>query len=408
MATERIVKALRAEITELEKNGTNKGAEMVITGIIPPKDGKGPRYIVKGSDKEFLKMNSNAYLGLSMDKEVIKAEEEASLKYGVGPGAVRFISGTYDIHMKLEEKLAQFHGRKAAMIFSSAYATSLGVIYPLINSDTIVISDALNHNCIINAMRLSRPADKMIYKHNNMAELKECLEKAVGKAKRIVVVTDGIFSMRGDFAPLPELVKICNSFDDKFEEGVITVADDSHGIGAYGKTGRGTEEHTGAKVDVLIGTLGKAFCVNGGYVTGDPTIIEYLREKAPTYIYSNPITCGECGAVLKVLEIIDSPKGKERLDHISKLTKKFEDGLKALGFETIDGPHPVTPLVVRDTEKTSSIVKFLKENGILATGLNFPVVPKGDQEIRFQINGDHTEKDIEYTLEVLKKYNETH
>lgn len=408
MAAKRVVKALRAEITELENKGTNKGAEMVITGIISPKDGKGPRYIVEGSDKEFLKMNSNAYLGLSMDKDVIKAEEDASRKYGVGPGAVRFISGTYDIHIELEKKLAQFHGRKAAMLFSSAYSTSLGVIYPLISKETIIVSDALNHNCIINAMRLSRPVGKMIYKHNCMADLKETLEKAVGKAKRVVVVTDGVFSMRGDFAPLKEFVEICDSFNDKFEEGVITVVDDSHGIGAYGKTGRGTEEHTGAKVDVLIGTLGKAFCVNGGYVTGDPTIIEYLREKAPTYIYSNPITCGECGAVLKVLDLVDSPKGKERLEHISKLTKMFEDGLKSLGFETIDGPHPVTPLVLRDTEKTSSIVKFLKENGIVATGLNFPVVPKGDQEIRFQINGDHTEKDIEYTLDVLKKYNETH
>jgi len=284
----------------------------------------------------------------------------------------------------------------------------LGVIYPLMTKETMVISDELNHNCIIQAIRLSRPAEKMIYKHNNMDELEARMQEAVGKGKRCMVITDGIFSMRGDYAPLDKIVELCEKYNDKFEEGVFSVVDDSHGVGALGKTGRGTEEYLNTKVDVLIGTLGKAFGVNGGYVTSSETITTYLREKAPMYIYSNPITNSEAAAVLKVLDIIDSPQGLKRLEHLAEMTAKFEKGLIDLGYETIEGPHPVVPLMVRDTPKTAELVKYLTENGVLGTGLNFPVVPKGDEEIRFQVNADHTEADIDYVLGVLKKYKETH
>ena len=187
----------------------------------------------------------------------------------------------YEPHVALEKKLASFLGREAGMIFSSAYVTSLGVIVPLTTPETVMVSDELNHNCIIQAMRLSRPAGKFIYKHNDMADAEAQLKAAVGKGKRALVVTDGIFSMRGDHAPLDELVAICKKYEDQFPEGVITIVDDSHGIGAFGPTGKGTEEYTGAKVDVLIGTLGKAFGVNGGFVVSSATIIEYLRETAP-------------------------------------------------------------------------------------------------------------------------------
>jgi glycine C-acetyltransferase len=306
--------------------------------------------------------------------------------------------------LALEKKLAEFHGREAGMIFSSAYVTSLGVIYPLTTKDTVTISDELNHNCIIQAMRLSRPAAKFIYKHNDMKDLEAKLEEAIGKGKRCLVITDGIFSMRGDFSPFNELTEICARYHDKFEDGVVTIADDSHGVGAFGKTGRGTEEYTGAKVDILIGTLGKAYGVNGGYVVASKTVIEYLREQAPMYIYSNPITCSEAAATLKVLELVDSEWGVKRLAHLSAMTKKFEDGLKEAGFETIEGPHPVVPLMVRDTAETTKLVKYLTDNGVLGTGLNFPVVPKGDEEIRFQVNADHTEADIDHVIQILKNY----
>jgi glycine C-acetyltransferase len=193
-------------------------------------------------------------------------------------------------------------------------------------------------------------------------------------------------------------------YDDRFEEGVITLIDDSHGVGAFGQTGRGTEEYTGTRVDIIIGTLGKAFGVNGGYVVSNRKIIDFLRETAPMYIYSNPITVSEAAAALKALEILDSPTGLEIIAHLRAMTKRFEKGLIELGYETIPGEHPVVPLMVRDTAQTVDLVKFLTENGVLGTGLNFPVVPRGDEEIRFQVCADHTVADIDYVLEVLKRY----
>nr|HQI06173.1 aminotransferase class I/II-fold pyridoxal phosphate-dependent enzyme [bacterium] len=371
--------ALIKHVDELKAKGIAKGAEKVITKVIPAKGENGPRFIVEGyGDREFIKMNSNSYLGLSLRKDVMAAEEHGTATYGAGPGAVRFISGTYRPHIELEERLAKFHGRESGMIFSSAYVTSLGVITPLTTAETVIISDELNHNCIINAMKLARPSAKLIYKHNDMADLEAKLNESVGKGKRCIVITDGVFSMRGDFCPFDQFVAICKKFDDKFEEGVTTVADDSHGVGAYGITGRGTEEVTGAKVDILIGTLGKAYGINGGYVVADKAVTDFLRQTAPMYIYSNPITVGETTAVLKVLDILESPEGIKILKHLSEMTARFEKGLVDNGYETIPGPHPVTPLMVRDTQKTSQIVQWLTDKGVLATGLNYPVVPKGD------------------------------
>lgn len=405
MSLDKLNKVLAQDVEALENKGTAKGAEMIIEKIIPAANEKGPRYIMRGfGDKEFIKMNSNSYLGLSMNPEVIKAEEAAAVEYGVGPGAVRFISGTHKPHIELEERLAKFHGRESAMLFSSAYVTSMGVIVPLATKDAVFVSDELNHNCIIQAMRLSRPAGKFIYKHNDMADMEAKLQEAIGVGKRVLLVTDGVFSMRGDFAPLDEINRIVAKYNDKFEEGIITIADDSHGVGAYGEKGLGTEAVTGGKMDILIGTLGKAFGVNGGYVVSSKEVTRYLRETAPMYIYSNPITNSECAAVLKVLDILQSDEGEKRLNHLAEMTARFEKGLVDNGMETIAGPHPVTPLMVRDTEKTSKIVEHLKQHGVLATGLNFPVVPKGDEEIRFQINGDHTAADIDYVIDVLKSF----
>jgi len=407
MSLRKLNDALQLELDGLYKTGSAKGKEMVITGVKPAEGNKGPRYYVEGKgDNEFLKMNTNSYLGMSLRKDVIEAEEKAAREFGVGPGAVRFISGTYKAHTVLEEKLAKFHNREAGMIFSSAYVTSLSVLFPLITKDTVLISDELNHNCIIIAIRLSKPAVKGIYKHNDMNDLEAKIFENIGKGKRVIAITDGIFSMRGDNAPLDKFVEICEKYSDKFDEGIISIIDDSHGIGAFGKTGRGTEEYCGTKVDIVIGTLGKSFGVNGGYVVASKQIIEYLREKAPMYIYSNPITVSEASAALKAIEILDSSEGLEILEHLRNMTKRFEDGLKEAGYETIEGEHPVVPIMVRDTKKTSELVKYLIENGILATGLNFPVVPKGDEEIRIQISADHTKYDIDYAIGVLKKFKE--
>jgi len=203
MGLNNLEKVLSQTLKELKNEGRLKGKEYIITKIKKAEGKKGPRYFLKGkSVQEFIRMNSNSYLGMSLREEVIQEEENATKKYGVGPGAVRFISGTFQSHRELEKRLAKFHQRDDAMLFSSAYSTVVGILTPLITSDTIVISDELNHNCIINALRLSRPKDKKIYKHLDMKELEDRIKESIGQAKRLIIITDGIFSMRGDNAPL--------------------------------------------------------------------------------------------------------------------------------------------------------------------------------------------------------------
>ena len=253
-------------------------------------------------------------------------------------------------------------------------------------------------------MRLARPKDKKVYAHNDMGQLEGALTQAVGTARRAVVVTDGIFSMRGDHAPLATIMDLAHRYDAEFPENVLVVADDSHGVGAFGETGRGTEEYTGARVDLLVATLGKALGVNGGYVVGSKTILSFLRETSPFYIYSNPITPAEAAAAGKALELLDSERGKVLLAHLRAMTRRFEAGVIDLGYETLPGDHPVTPLMIRDTARTAHLVAHLKENGVLATGLKFPVVPRGDEEIRFQISAEHTAADIDEVLAALESW----
>jgi glycine C-acetyltransferase len=410
MPVDRLSAILSKHVADLEQAGTAKGAESVVVAVKPAETDRGPRFLLRGEgEKEFLRMNSNSYLGMGLRPEVIEAEEVATREFGAGPGAVRFISGTYEPHVTLERELASFHRREAGMIFSSAYAAIVSTITPLVTPETVLVSDELNHNCIINAMRLSRPAGKAIYGHNDVAALERALEEWKGKAERAVVVTDGIFSMRGDHAPLDEIAAACARHDDGYAENVVLIVDDSHGVGAFGRTGRGVEEHTGGgPVDVLVGTLGKAFGVNGGYVVADAPTIAFLRESSQMYIYSNPITAGEAAAALASVRIVASPEGEALLARLRALTKRFEEGLGRIGIETIPGAHPVVPLMIRDTRKTRDLVAYLYDHGVLVTGLAYPVVPRGDEEIRTQINADHTESDIDHVLALLAKYEATH
>jgi glycine C-acetyltransferase len=406
MPLSKFAKDLQAGLSELEKAGTAKGKEQVVTDVRKADGGFGPRYYLDGyGNQAFLRMNANSYLGMSLRQEVIEAEEDAAAKYGVGPGAVRFISGTFEPHVELEKALAAFHRREDCMLTSSAYTSVLGVISTLTTPETVILSDELNHNCIINSMKLARPKGKKIFPHLDMKALDEAIAESIGVCDNLIVVTDGVFSMRGDYAPIDEMCDVIRKHNDRFPKDIVFVVDDSHGVGALGKTGRGTEEYTGATgVDILVATLGKAFGVNGGYIVSDHSVIQFLREKNPFYIYTNPITPSEATASLKAVQVLQSDKGKELLRHLREMTARFERGLIDLGYETIPSEHPVVPLLVRDTQKTTEMVEFLRERGVLATGLNYPVVPKGDQLIRFQVTADHTPKDIDYALSVLKDY----
>lgn len=245
--------------------------------------------------------------------------------------------------------------------------------------------------------------NKSIYKHNDMSDLQRCLDEVSPEIERVVIIFDGVYSMRGDTAPIDQIIKITAPYTSKFKDGVITVVDDSHGIGAFGATGRGTPEYCGALPDIIVGTFGKAFGVNGGFIAASSTIVEAVRQKADTYIYTNPLSAADCAAAMTAINICDSTEGKVLLQNLKDRQKQFRSGLATLGKETIDGPHPVIPLMIRSTEYTHKLVKTLFSNGILVVGLTFPVVPKGDESIRFQINAAHTEEDVACAIDILAK-----
>jgi glycine C-acetyltransferase len=403
MSLERQNATLVEEVAALEREGRAKAAERIIVGYVPGTDGRGPRYRLQGSDQEFLRMNSNSYLSLSFHPAVLEAADRACHEFGTGPGAVRFIDGTSVEHTALEARIARFVGRPAARAFNSAYTSVLGTAIALSTSDTFWVGDELNHNCIIRAMRIANvpKEQRAIFAHNDVADLRRQLASVPAGVGRVMVIFDGIFSMRGDNAPVTEILAAVAEHEARFRDGVVTVMDDSHGIGAYGATGRGTEEFCSARVDVLIGTFGKAFGVNGGFVAGSRELIEAVRQKADTYIYTNPLGAADCAAAVAAIDIADSAEGHGRLANLAARTAQFRDGLRSLGLESIPGPHPVVPLVVRDTDRTRRMVGGLFDRSILAVGLTFPVVPKGSETIRFQVNAAHTAKDIEQVLDAL-------
>jgi glycine C-acetyltransferase len=349
-------------------------------------------------------MNSNSYLSLSHHPALLEAADAASRSFGTGPGAVRFIDGTFAPHAELETTIARFVGRPAARVFNSAYTSTLGLAMTLAGPRTYWIGDELNHNCIIRAMRIANvPRERRaIFKHNDVEDLRRRLDEIPEGVGRVVVIFDGIFSMRGDHVPLDVVVDVVSRHHGRYRDGVVTVMDDSHGIGAYGATGRGTEEHCAAKADIVVGTFGKAFGVNGGFIAGSAELVEAVRQKADTYIYTNPLGAADCAAAVKAVEIAEGPEGRERLGNIGDRTGQFRAGLDALGLESIPGPHPVVPLLVRDTDRARGMVRGLFERGVLAVGLTFPVVPRGDETIRFQINAAHTRDDIDEVLAAIE------
>jgi glycine C-acetyltransferase len=408
MPLNRLDRALTREIDALAAEGRAKAPERVITAYLPPAGARGPRYRLRGNPREFIRMNSNSYLSLAHHPELIRAADEATHGLGVGPGAVRFIDGTFEPHAALEEGVARFIGKPAAKIFNSAYTTNCGVALAISTPRTYWIGDQLNHNSIIRAMRIAGVpgTHKAIYAHNDMDDLARCLDAVPEAVERVVIVFDGIFSMRGDCAPIEGIQALAERHHARFPDGVITVVDDSHGIGAFGARGRGALEHTGTAPDIVVGTFGKAFGVNGGFAAASPTVVEALRQKADTYIYTNPLSVADCAAALKALEICDSPEGRQRLAHLGERVAQFRRGIGGLGRESIDGPHPIVALLVRDTPRTHRLVRHFFDHGVLVVGLTFPVVPRGEETIRFQLNAAHTAADVEEVLGVLAQFPE--
>src|SRR3989339_197229 len=374
MSQKKFFSVLKQEIDRIDKSKTSKRFEKIIAGFTKEKS---PKAII-GKEK-YQVFNSNDYLGLRHNPLLKKAERQVSEIFGTGPGAVRFISGSLKVHRDLEKALAKFHKKDDAMVFSSSFAANLAVLFcliagqnkdSLVDSNVIVISDALNHRSIIDGIRVANlpKEQRTIFRHMDPTHLEEVLETNKKIYKRALVVTDGVFSMLGEYQKLREIRTIIDKYDKEYVNGVLLVVDDAHGVGIAGKTGRGIEEIEGVKADVLIGTFGKAFGADGGYVVGSQTIIDYLRESAATYIYSNSIPPGTAAAALKSIEILDKPLGKKLLENSKENVAYFKKQMKKVGyFFAVDSSHPIQPVLIGDPFKTSVLVGKLFKKNIIVT-----------------------------------------
>lgn len=409
MSKQNFLDSLVREVERIDSLSSTKRVERVITGF---SGGANPKAIIDG--REISVFNSNDYLGLRHSPILKTAEHEASEYFGTGPGAVRFISGTLSIHRDLEMAIAKFHGREDAIVFSSAFATNLAVMFTLsqgltkdslIDSDVLIISDSLNHRSIIDGVRLTglSKENRTIFAHKDMVSLEQAIATNVGKFKRVVVVTDGVFSMLGEYQDLSTLSKIIKKYDKDFEQGIMLVVDDAHGVGVAGSAGRGIEELQNVKADILVGTFGKAFGADGGYAVSSKVVIDYLRESSATYIYSNSISPGTAGAALAAVTLLDTPEGKDLLEKSRKNTQYFKKLMTEAGLRfAADSTHPIQPVLIGDTAKTKAIVGELFEKGFLVTNISYPVVPKGRDEIRVQISATHTFSELEEVVKQLK------
>lgn len=405
MPRQQFLTVLKNEISRVDQAGTAKRHERIIDKFTPD---PAPRAIIDG--KPYRIFNSNDYLGLRFHPQLKQAECQAGDIYGTGPGAVRFISGSTKVHRDLEQAIARFHGRDDAMVFSSAFATNMAVLFcllkgqskdALVGDQVLVISDELNHRSIIDGIRVANlnSDQKAIFKHLDPASLAQILQDNQHKWSRVIIVTDGVFSMLGESQDLKALRLIIDQYDDLYPEGVWLVVDDAHGVAAFGETGRGTEEVTGGKADVLIGTFGKAFGADGGYVVADQVIIDYLRESAATYIYSNSISPGTAGAALAAIQLIDSPEGNKLRQQLSQNITTLTQSMKQAGFTfAAKSIHPIQPWFIGDPQQTKAIKQSLFDQGIMVTNINYPVVPKGRDEIRIQLSAAHTTEDLDAFL----------
>ncbi len=411
MSQTNFIDLLTQEVQRLDAASISKRQETVISGFLPS-DTAAPQAVIGG--KSYRVFNSNDYLGLRHHPELKAAEHQASQAYGTGPGAVRFISGSLNIHRELEQALAHFHGRDDAMIFSSAFAANLAVIFSLIrgqskdtliSDDVVVISDELNHRSIIDGIRVANlPSEqRVVFKHMDLIDLRRVLSEFVGKRQRAVIVTDGVFSMLGEIQDLKAMREVIVEFDTQYPLGILLIVDDCHGIGACGATGRGVEEEMGANADVLIGTMGKALGADGGYVVASQPIIDYLRESCATYIYSNSISPGTAGAALASVNklLVD---GGEILKKLRQNWQSLREQIEAMGMKfAVVSKHPIQPLLIGDAAKSKALKQGLFEEGILVTSINYPVVAAGKDEIRLQLSASHTQEDIDACVLALKK-----
>ena len=355
---------------------------------------QGARLVVDG--KDVLNFCSNNYLGLANHPKVVAAAQDAMKKYGVGPAAVRTIAGTMDLHVELEKRLAKFKGAEDVITFQSGFTANLGTISALVSKEDVIFSDRLNHASIIDGCRLSG-AKIIAYDHNDASALEAAIKEAAGTYRRALIVTDGVFSMDGDIAPLPALVEVAKKYD------ILFMVDDAHGEGVLGKGGRGIVDHFGlhGQVDIEVGTMSKAFGVMGGIVAGDKTIIEWLRQRGRPFLFSSAVTVPDAAACLAAVDLLEN--STELVDRLWDNAKYFKAEMKKLGFDTGVSETPITPVMLGEAPLAQQFSRELFEEGVFAMSLGFPTVPKGKARIRVMISASHDRDDLGQGLEAFAK-----
>lgn len=363
--------------------------------IDPVESANGPIIQVRG--KNLINLSSNNYLGLATNDELKRIAKAATDKYGVGAGAVRTINGTLDLHVKLEEKLAEFKGTEAAISYQSGFNCNMAAISAVMDKNDAILSDQLNHASIIDGCRLSR-AKIIAYNHSDMDDLRAKAKEATesGLYNKVMVITDGVFSMDGDIAKLPEIVEIAKEFD------LITYVDDAHGSGVTGK-GKGTVKHFGLEkeIDFQIGTLSKAIGVVGGYVAGKKNLIDWLKVRSRPFLFSTALPPGDVAAITAAVQmLIDSTELHDKLWDNGHYLK---EGLTKLGFNIGNSETPITPCIIGDEKLTQEFSRRLFEEGVYAKSIVFPTVPKGTGRVRNMPTAAHTKEMLDDALAIYEK-----
>jgi glycine C-acetyltransferase len=346
---------------------------------------------------EVVVLSSNNYLGLADHPEVVEAGIEGIRRYGAGTASVRFICGTFAPHLELERALALLSGTDAALTYVSCWNANEAAIPTLVDSSTVIFTDELNHASIIDAVRLSRPAGKVIYPHSNMAALRDSLADAPADARKLIV-TDGVFSMEGDLAKLPEIVELAREF------GAVVIVDDSHGVGVLGETGRGTVEHYGllGEVDVITGTLGKALGgAAGGYVASSEEVCDLLAQRSRPQLFSNALPPTVACSALRAVELmLEQP---ELLARLRENTRAFREMLRDAGYEPLEGDAAIIPIIVGETARAIALSERLLDEGVFVTGFGYPVVPEGTARIRVQMSAALEPEHLERAIEAFRR-----
>ncbi|MCZ0935903.1 MAG: glycine C-acetyltransferase [Gemmatimonadetes bacterium] len=382
---------LVSELGEMRENGVHKELLHIMGRQAPVVD-------IDGLG-ETINMCSNNYLGLCDEPSVMQAVKDGVDEYGAGTSSVRFICGTFDIHRELEAKIADFLETPASLTYTSAWNANEGLFAPLLGADDALISDRLNHACIIDGIRLCK-ARRFIYDHMDMGSLREALEGS-RDARHRLVITDGIFSMEGEIAPLPEIRELCDRYD------AIMAVDDSHSTGVLGDTGRGTPEHFGmhGEVDIVTSTLGKALGgMAGGFTASSEAVIDYLVQASRTQLFTNALPCHSAAGAMAAIEHLEAHP--ELVARLRDNTEYYREGLIELGYKPIPGGTPIVPVIIGRTADAIRLSRELLREGVFVIGFGYPVVPRGEARIRCQLSAAHEREHIDAALAALKKVGE--